>query len=158
MLLLATVLVTVITISIAGGSNVSAMMANDNITRTIAAQASLIRARILQCGTDYPTGNNGTTYRVNYPASATTSNASALTCPGIATGLWLQSDGVPIPVQPAGFGAWLYTNDATSMRLEITTATADRAALVPKILSILGPQAWQSGSSPSITITWVLAN
>lgn len=156
--LMTIVLGAVLAASLAGASSTTSMMANNNASQMIVAQAALIRSRILQCGTDYPTGNNATAYRTNYPAAATVVNVSALTCPGSSLNLWAQSDGVTMPTQTSGFGAWQYTNDVTSMRLSITSTTSDRAGIVPQIIGMLGSQSSQSGASPTITLSWVLAN
>lgn len=152
-LIMAAVLSGVLAAVLAGGANSASMVSNNNASQTIAAQAGLIRSRILQCSTAYPSGNNGTGFRATYPAGVTTVNVSTLVCPGSALNLWNQSDGVFMPSPPAGFNAWQFTNDATSMRLTISASTADRIAILPAIANLLGPQASVSGS----TLTWMLS-
>lgn len=152
-ILMAIVLGALLAAALGGGTSVASMMANNNASQMITAQAALIRSRILQCGTEYSSGNNGTTFRVIYPAAAAPTNVSALTCPGNATNLWSQSDGVTMPTAIAGFNTWQYANDATSMRLTITSTAADRTAILPNIVTLLGAQASYAGN----TLTWTLA-
>lgn len=147
------VLGTVLAASMVGGTSTTSMLSNNNVAQTITAQAGLIRSRILQCGTEYPSGNNATGFRVTYPAAAAITNVSALTCPGSALNLWTQSDGVFMPTVPSDFNAWQYTNDVTSIRLSITSTTTDRTAILPTIARILGAQALVAGS----TLTWTIA-
>lgn len=152
-LIMAAVLSAVLAAALAGGTNSASMMANNTASQMVAAQAGLIRARILQCATDYPTGNNGTGFRITYPSGAAITNVSALTCPGSGLNLWGQSDAVFMPTPPAGFGVWQFTNDVTSMRLSIAATTADRVAILPSIASLLGAQA----SVVSGSLIWVLS-
>lgn len=152
-ILLTIVLGATLAANLAGGASVASMMANSNAANMVAAQASLIRGRILQCGIDYPSGNNGTSYRVIYPSATTAANVSALTCPGNSANLWSQSDGVAMPASLSGFNAWQYVNDATSMRITVTSTNADRTAILPRIVTLLGSQASYAGS----TLTWVIA-
>lgn len=154
----AAVLAAVLSVSLLGDTGVTRMLAGNNAAQQAVAQASLIRARLLQCSNDYPTGNNGGAYRLSFPRADTATLASALTCPGNALNLWNWSDGVAMPSAMTGFGSWYYTNDATSMRLTLTSTVSDRASLVPTVVSLLGAQASQSGTSPTITLSWVLAN
>jgi hypothetical protein len=65
---------------------------------------------------------------------------------------------VTLPASLNGFGAWYYTNDVTNQRITVTTSTSNQAALITNIVSQLGGQASQSGSSPTITLTWVISN
>lgn len=151
--LMTIVLGTVLAASMAGGTSTTSMLSNNNAAQTVSAQAGLIRARILQCAIEYPAGNNATGFRLTYPAAAAITNVSALFCPGSALNLWSQSDGVFMPTVPSGFNAWQYTNDATSMRMSITSTTTDRTAILPTIARILGAQASVVGS----TLTWTIA-
>jgi len=152
-ILITIVLGALLAASLSGGTSVASMMANNNASQMIVAQAGLIRSRILQCGTEYPSGNNGTAFRVIYPAATGLTNVSALTCPGNATNLWSQSDGVAMPVSISGFTAWQFANDATSMRLTTTSTTTDRTAILPNVVTLLGAQSSYAGS----TLTWTLA-
>lgn len=156
--LMAAMLGAVLAASLSGGSSVASMMSNNNASQMIAAQASLIRTRLLQCSNENPTGNNGGSFRLTFPRADTATLVSALTCPGNALGLWSWSDGVSIPGTVSGFGPWYYVNDATSMRITVASTISDRASIVPNIVSILGAQASQSGTTPTITLSWVLAN
>ena len=152
MLLIAITFIIVLAVSMRDGTNLSLMMGNNNIVQMEVAQASLIRARILQCGTDYPTGNNGTTYNINYPSASTATNVSALICPGNSTNLWAQSDGVTMPAGLSGFGQWQFANDASGMRLTIGASTTNTTNLLSTIAISLGSQASVSSS----TLTWTI--
>lgn len=94
-------------------------------TSQITAQAQLIRQQISKCATDYSAGDNGTANHKPYPLG-TDALVAAITCPGsgmLATIdasdelIFSGKDGVFIPVQIQDFGAWKYTNDATSVRV-----------------------------------------
>jgi hypothetical protein len=147
-----------LSISIAGTTSTASMFSSNNITHVVTGQASIIRARLLQCSTDYPTGNNGTGFRISFPAAVTEVNVSALNCPGNSLGLWNWSDGVSAPPSISGFGSWRYINDASSLRISITSNASDRASLIPNIINFLGVNASMSGSSPSVTLTWLIIN
>lgn len=157
-ILMTIALAAVLSASLTGGTSISSMVAGNNAAQTVVAQAGLIRTRLLQCSNDYPTGNNGGLYRRSFPRADTPTLVSALTCPGNGLGLWAWSDGVSLPSAISGFDAWYYTNDAASMRITVVSNTSDRAGLMPQIVSILGGQASQAGASPTVTLTWVIAN
>lgn len=140
--------------TIQGGSDATNVLKTSIVVQQMAQQAGLIRQRIIACGTDNPSGNNGTTFRVIYPGAATAASVSALICPGNATNIWSQSDGAVVPVPLAGFNAWQYINDASSMRITVTSTVADRTTILPSLANSLGTQASYSGN----TLTWVLAN
>lgn len=147
-------LAAVLSATLLGGTDSTRSINNNLVAQQVAAQASLIRTRILQCAIEYPQGNNGS-YRAKYPSAPTIIAISALTCPGSGTNLW--SALFPAPAQIDGLGLWQYTNDITSMRLSITTNTADRAALTSAIVKLLGPQASEAITSPTeSTVTWVI--
>lgn len=152
-LLVACMLVGILSATLVGTTNSSSAMSSGIVGNIVSAQAGLIRSRILQCSIDYPLGNNATGFRATYPAAATIANVSTLTCPGSAISLWGQSDGVFMPTSLSGFNAWQYTNDATSMRLTLTSLSADRAAILPGVALSLGAQASVAGNS----LTWVLS-
>ena len=93
----------------------------------LVSQANLIRTKIGKCGVDYPEGDNGTSFHKTYPAGATETEVSALTCPGASAesnGLWTGIDGTFLPKTPTGFNSWKYFNDATSARIIIQTTSA----------------------------------
>jgi hypothetical protein len=93
----------------------------------ITAQANLLRQKILECAAQ--SQDNATGVHKAYPIGSATA-ASALTCPvtGAAVGTWANIftglDGVFLPPAPTGFGAWTYTNDATSVRLALAASGA----------------------------------
>ena len=149
-LLLAALLVVGLTLEMSDHTNINVMMSNNMVVQQAAAQASLIRGRILQCATDYPAGNNGTGFNITYPAAATAVAVSTLTCPGNSVNLWLQSDGVTMPQAMPGFGAWQYLNNATGINISVTTTSAVGTNALPALATKLGGQASYSGS----TLTW----
>ena len=160
MLIMAAVLSAAMATSLLETTGVASMLAKNSAASVIVAQASVIRSRLLQCATDYPAGTNGGVYRVSYPRAdtATAVSSLSLTCPGNGLGLWNTPDSVAAPVAPSGFGAWYYTNDATSQRISVTTSGADAASLLASVVGRLGAQASQSGVSPTVTLTWVISN
>jgi hypothetical protein len=122
MLMVAVILAVVVTAFVAQ-SDTSGLrnQAYTNAAAQVATQANFIRARILLCGSDYPDGVNGTSYRPALPAAVTATAVSALVCPGTGQNLWVGTDGVTLPVAPAFMSSgWAFTNDGTSARLTIT--------------------------------------
>jgi hypothetical protein len=152
------VILAAISASMMGGLNTAGMVKAGNVSRVVVAQAMTIRSRILQCGADYPTGQNGTGFRVPFPGASTSAAVSSLVCPGNSLGLWSWPDGVTAPPSIIGFTPWSYVNDASSMRLTITSTNAESASLSGLIVNMLGVVSSQSGISPSITITFVIAS
>lgn len=91
----------------------------------VATQANLIRTRILLCGSDYPDGSNGTSYRPALPAGSPAIAVSTLVCPGTGQNIWTGNDGVSLPPSPKFMSApWQYANDGTSARIAIAGDTA----------------------------------
>lgn len=101
--------------------------------RVVLHQGELVRAQILLCGTMYPGGNNGSGFRVRYPAAPVSGLVRDLECPGVPSGgnrnLWSGARGVTLPPPPRGMQEWRYANDATSMRIWITADTTMALAL-----------------------------
>lgn len=125
--------------------------AESNYASQVAAQANLIRSRILLCASDYPDGNNGTAYRPALPAAALEVDVSTLVCPGTTQSLWNGTDGVTYPPTPKmTTTVWVYVNDAVSARLAIAGDTA----MLSKAAARLGPDATLSGSN----LTYKVAN
>lgn len=101
-------------------------------TSQIVAQAQLIRAMVIKCVTDYPSGDNGTAIHKAYPLG-TAVLVTAITCPGSGTVATIDAsdelifsgnDGVFMPVQIQDFGAWTYTNDAAGVRIYVDAVDA----------------------------------
>lgn len=89
----------------------------------IQSQVDTVRGQILLCGLLYPSGNNATAFNVKYPGGNAV-NVSTLACPGNPASnksIWTGNDGTFLPVVPGGFSGWLYTNDATGIRVAITS-------------------------------------
>ena len=116
---------------IGAGPNVQGQM-NVQKTAQLVAQAQLILHRITKCATDYPAGDNGTTYHRVYPKDANTGApdmpvalaVTSLVCPGNNQNLWSGVDGVYAPPPIAGFEAWTYTNDHLAV-ITIKTSQPD---------------------------------
>ncbi len=99
---------------IGSGPNVQGQMSAQK-TAQLVAQAQLILHRITKCATDYPAGDNGTTYHKAYPKDANSGTPVALAvtllvCPGNNQNLWSGIDGVYAPAPIEGFDAWTYIN------------------------------------------------
>jgi hypothetical protein len=118
---------------------------NDAAKTTVLDQWRLIRGRIIACAINYPGGNNGTAYRVRYPAATTPVAVSTLTCPGQtgANNIWSGTGGLTLPAAPSMFNAWTYVNDTTSMRITISANNASNPT---------GPNATRSGSTLTIVL------
>lgn len=141
------------------GTDTSAVLNNSAITNTIVAQAGVIRARILSCSIEYPTGNNATGFRPQYPAATSAVNVSTLTCPGAGNAnIWTLLDGVSAPISVNGFNAWQYVNDGTSMRIMITATTPEKIGLLPTLVTMLGSNQASVATTPANTLVWVIAN
>ena len=126
------------------------------------AQRDLIWNLLLLCRTIYPAGNNGSGQAglLQYPATpagAPPNLASAITCPGqgAAVPIWSGDARGMAPRALAGFGAWTYANNGTS--IIITTTTVDPGStyyhdLLDAVIRRLGNQATRSGDTLSITL------
>lgn len=120
-------------------------------------QASLIRSKIIACTVQYPGGNNGLGFRLQFPAAPVSGAVADALCPGnpnVSKSLWNPADGTYMPRQLAGFSAWGIAHDATSMRISITTTSGaqhDLAALTNAALKF-GSQATLTGSTLTIII------
>jgi hypothetical protein len=145
LLLAATLLASLTFAFIGGGPNVQGQL-NAQKTAQLVAQAQLIAHRITKCATDYPAGNNGTSFHQPYPKDAnpvvpntpTALAVSALTCPGNnSQNLWSGADGVYAPAPIADFGVWKYTN-ANPAVIAITTDKPDpyNVAIAQAVLKI----------------------
>lgn len=154
-LLMTAVLITAVSFVAFGRADPTNVISNSAVTQTVTAQAGIIRSRILACGIEYPTGNNGTIYRTQYPSGITATNVATLTCPGAAnSNIWTLLDGVTPPNRVNGFGIWQYTNDATNMRLTLVANNPDRIALLPTLVTLLGSA--QTTIVGGNTLSWVL--
>lgn len=89
----------------------------------LVAQANIIRERVLACAIMYPNGDNGTGFHIAYPGGTGVA-VSTLTCPGSSVNLWTGIDGAMSLPPITGFGVWTYANDATSVRISITTTSS----------------------------------
>jgi len=101
--------------------------ANSQITNSCASQlvasGRLVESMIAHCAMDYPTGNNGTAFRLSYPAGATAVDVNTLTCPGSGQNLSSGTNGIALPANiNSTFSDWYYINDVTSLRIYTTTS------------------------------------
>ena len=113
-------------VSLTSASDATSMMRNQSQVSTLVAQASLIRSRILQCGIEFPEGDNGTAFRLPYPAEPNPSPAvSLLTCPGSGESLWNSADAVSMPTEVSGFAAWSYSNDAVGLSISTSAPASE---------------------------------
>lgn len=122
-------------------------------------QYHLIRSRILACGINFPYGDNGTTFRIRYPATPGSGLVRDLTCPGQdpPNNLWTGLNGLILPAEPPALNPWRYENDATSMRLSIQARSASDTHLLgvmDQVVSTIGSAASRSGD----VLTVVLMN
>lgn len=124
--------------------------------KTLMAQASLIRDRIILCGVTYPSGNNGTGNHVAYPATPVSGQAVDLLCPGnpdTNKSIWTGRNGAIYPVLPSGFSAWQYVNDATNMRISVT---GDGSPQTRDVLSVLVGNYGAAGSLSGDTLSIIV--
>ena len=127
---------------------------------TILDQYTTIRTRVISCGINYPSGNNGTGFHIRFPATPVSTLVSDMVCPGqtLANNLWTGVGGLTAPVPPAGFSPWIYTNDGTSIRISLT-ATVGTTDL--QAMRVLNATATKLGSiatvvGPVLTITLMI--
>lgn len=154
-IMVAVAIFTALILALTGGVDTTKSTLLSSTSKVVVAQASLIRARILQCGIEYPTGNNGTAYRISMPAATTAVNVSSLICPGSAVNIWAQTDGVSMPPSIDGVNVWTYTNDVTSLRISLSGAAGSvLVGSFPAVVTMLGSQSSITGNS----FSWVLAN
>ena len=135
----------------------TATMFTETLGAKVVSQANVIRAELLACMVNYPTGNNGTGQRSALPAALTPMPVTVLTCPGKPEGnnaLFGSSGTSPAPGPIKGLGAWHFVNDATSARLELTADMASHAGALTYAQGRLGDGAAVS----SLTLTIVLQN
>lgn len=154
MMIMAAMIVASLSYLIGGNGLASTAITSNNKSAQIVAQANLILQQIYGCVSNYPTGNNGGSFHLAYPATPTASLVSNLVCPGTSANLWTGVDGIYLPTMPGDFGAWTYTNDATSVRIATTTTnlTAWQGAMT-NAAAKFGAQASISGSTLTITVT-----
>ena len=145
-------------VSLSSASDATAMMRNQAQVSTLVAQASLIRSRILQCGIEYPEGDNGTGFRPPYPAEPNPSpSVSLLTCPGSGQSLWDSADAVSMPTQVSGFSSWSYSNDAVGMSISTTAPASDYSGVANKVAAQLGADAVVSLAGGDVVLDWFIA-
>ena len=97
-----------------------------NETTAIIAQANLLRSKILDCASQ--SGDNLTANHKTYPTGSAVA-VTTITCPTTGTpNVFTGTDGVFVPPPPTGFNAWIYTNDATSVRLQLKATSVANAA------------------------------
>jgi hypothetical protein len=126
-----------------------------NTTNATYAAGVLIQTKIRYCPLAYPVGNNGTGFSVQYPGAATAVLVSTLVCPGRASvAIFNGGDGVFLPVTPNGFTGWYYVNDASGVRVYLTS---DGTSARNKILTNVAAKFTSSAATHSAnTLTlWI---
>ena len=96
-----------------------------NNSVAIQKQIASIQGMVTNCALLYPTGNNGSGYHNAYPGGASV-DVLQLTCPGAPfsnKNLWTGRNGTVPPLAPRGMGGWVYTNDASGIRLTISAGS-----------------------------------
>ncbi len=124
---------------------------------SLIAQTDLISNTLTLCRTIYPSGDNGTTFHPQYPATPGDGLVASISCPGQMPEVIWSGDARSMAPRPlAGFAAWTYVNDATSIRIA-TTATNPGVPfyrdLMDAVVRKIGPaQAARSGDTMTITL------
>lgn len=127
-------------------------------TSALFAQQDKIRNAIVLCVVRYPSGNNGTTYNIKYPAGSTAVAVTSLTCPGDPNtnkSIWQGKNGGFLEAPPTGISAWTYINDATGIRFIVTSnGAADLNTALDRVAAKLSStQATRSGNTLTV---WML--
>ena len=119
------------------------------------AQRDLIANMLLLCRAVYPDGNNGTGFHPSYPATPGGGLVTSLICPKPATSIWSGDASAMAPRALIGFSSWSYVNDATSIRIYLTTTEAGSTFyrnLMDAVIAKIGAQAVRSGDTLTITL------
>ena len=132
----------------------------DSLQARLRLQGDTIRARVVDCATAYPNGDNGSGFAPAFPAAATARSVDVLTCPGAPVAqqaLWSGGDGVFAPGPVTGFGGWQYVNDASGIRITLVAANPTDAAADRAMRRIVGaqPASAASWTAPTLTL-WIL--
>jgi len=91
-------------------------------TNTLYAAGGLIQTKVRYCPLAFPIGDNGTGFSIQYPGATSAVLVSTLRCPGrSAYQLFNGGDGVFLPSTPNGFSGWWYVNDASGVRIYLTS-------------------------------------
>ena len=137
------------------GPNVQGQM-NAQKTAQLVAQAQLILHRITKCSTDYPDGDNGTTYHKAYPKDANPGvlAVTSLVCPGNNQNLWSGIDGVYAPAPIEGFGAWTYTNASPAIIAITASQPAAYSSAIDSAATKIGltPPGPASATADTLTV------
>ena len=123
------VLAVIAMIAIAGGSVLKMTSKTARGERIFQNQAEVMNQsryignRLRQCVILYPAGNNGTGFNVKYPGATVAMAVSSLTCPGQPNpnNLWTGKGGTFPPRPIAGFSNWTYQNDASGVRIMLSS-------------------------------------
>lgn len=110
-----------------------------NTTASLHTAALTIQGKVRMCPILFPGGNNGTGYSPQYPGATTATSVGTVTCPG-RTGytLFTGGDGVFLPPTPAGFTGWNYINDASGVRIVLTSdGNSDRNTILQAVANRL---------------------
>ncbi|MEB0135320.1 hypothetical protein QN362_08240 [Actimicrobium sp. CCC2.4] len=120
------------------------------------AQRDLIANMLVLCRAVYPDGDNGTPFRISYPATPADGFVTSLLCPKPALSIWSGDASAMKPRPMAGFTPWSYINDAVSIRIFIdaneTGSLFYRNLLDAVIAKVGSTQAVRSGDRLTITL------
>lgn len=161
-ILLSMVLATLVLLSVLMALASRSLSSLDNgrtradVREQVISQAEIIRLKLSDCAISYPGGNNGTAFRVAYPAKPASGLVKDLVCPGSGVSLWSGKDGVFAPVTIVGFGDWTYANDGASMRIGLTQSSASLARYAG--MSSAAAKYGSSATVSGMTFTLVLMN
>lgn len=108
-------------------------------TATVYSAALTIQGKVRMCPIQFPGGNNGTGYSPQYPGATTATAVNAVTCPGRSGYiLFTGGDGVFLPPTPSGFTGWNYLNDASGVRIILTSdGNSDRNTILQSVTNKL---------------------
>lgn len=129
---------------------VAQSLANQEHKIALLDQATLIRGRIIGCAVSFPGGDNGTGFRLQYPAALVATPVRDLTCPGQtgANNLWTGTGGLTLPAPPKVFTDWEYENSGSGLIISIrSTSSTDTTTqgVMDNIAMRLGPSASRVG-------------
>ncbi|MEC4720409.1 hypothetical protein RY831_14700 [Noviherbaspirillum sp. CPCC 100848] len=125
----------------------------------ILAQKDDIVGRLIACRVMFPNGDNGTGYRIQYPAATAPTSLSELHCPGEAASasLWSGENRVLQPGPIPGFTEWHFVNDSVSARLQIAAVT-DTSQLHRDLLVLVAERIGAQASVNGATLTIAIAS
>lgn len=123
----------------------------------IVQQGEYIRGHLATCAILYPLGDNGTGFHLAYPGGSGVAT-STIECPGNPSAnknLWTGIDGNFLPANITGFGSWIYTNDATGVKLTLTS-TGEADYNIAASMAAAKYVATEAGQAGNVFTLWVI--